>query len=408
MLDALTRAGASGWHLPFGWGRAPASEVAHWAMFGYAGEPFCGRAVLEALGGGLEVAAGVPTLHAALRTSRAEGDRVWLTGRAGAGDAGDTAALLAALDPLAAAHGARLAPLGLRGEATLSLPGLSSAAVTDSDPFFEHLHPWLAVLPTEPAGEPVAGALTALLLAARDALAAHPVNAGRTARGLPALDVLTTKWAGVRAPLPSFAQLTGVAGGAVPSSRLYRGLAVLLGLDQEPVAADDDVATDLRARFAAAEALIARGARFVHVHSKATDEAGHTKEPRAKLGVLEAADPALGELAGLARRAIVAITGDHATPSSGGLLHSGDPTPLLVLGPGVRPDRVSAFGERHAREGWYGAVAAADLLPLLFGHANRPDFMGHRPTPRRTIALPDDPPPMRVAPALSPPAAPGT
>ena len=30
------RRGASGWHLPFGWGRAPSSEVAHWAMFGYA------------------------------------------------------------------------------------------------------------------------------------------------------------------------------------------------------------------------------------------------------------------------------------------------------------------------------------------------------------------------------------
>jgi hypothetical protein len=31
-LDALARAGASGWHLPFGWGLAPASERAHWAV----------------------------------------------------------------------------------------------------------------------------------------------------------------------------------------------------------------------------------------------------------------------------------------------------------------------------------------------------------------------------------------
>jgi len=35
VLDRLARRGASGWHLPFGWGRAPASELAHWAMFGY-------------------------------------------------------------------------------------------------------------------------------------------------------------------------------------------------------------------------------------------------------------------------------------------------------------------------------------------------------------------------------------
>jgi 2,3-bisphosphoglycerate-independent phosphoglycerate mutase len=130
------------------------------------------------------------------------------------------------------------------------------------------------------------------------------------------------------------------------------------------------------------------------VHTKATDDAGHTKEPRAKLDVLEAADPGLAGLADLADRAVVAVTGDHATPSTGGVLHTGDPTPLVVAGPTVRPDPVTSFGEAPAASGWYGVVRAAELLPLLFGHANRPVFLGHRATPRRTLALPDDPEPM--------------
>ena len=36
-------------------GRAPSSELAHWSLLGYEGEPFPGRAVLEGLGAGLDV-----------------------------------------------------------------------------------------------------------------------------------------------------------------------------------------------------------------------------------------------------------------------------------------------------------------------------------------------------------------
>ena len=198
----------------------------------------------------------------------------------------------------------------------------------------------------------------------------------------------------MRAALPDFVERTGVAGAAVTSTRLYRGIARLLGMESRDLAPVADVGEDLRARLAGADELIAAGARFVHVHTKATDDAGHTKEPRAKLEVLETADPGLAGLLDLADRAIVAVTGDHATPSVGGVLHTGDPTPLVVAGPTVRPDPVTAFGEAPAASGWYGVVRAAELLPLLFGHANRPVFLGHRATPRPTLALPDVPEPM--------------
>jgi 2,3-bisphosphoglycerate-independent phosphoglycerate mutase len=394
VLDALAGQGASGWHLPFGWGRAPTSELAHWSMFGFGDVAFPGRAVLEALGAGVAVDPGAAVTHAALRTSRVEGDRVWITGRAGPGDEADAAALLAALRPVVARHRFSLRPLGARGEALLASSHPASGQVTDSDPFFEDFHPWLRVRATDPAGETTADALSALLVDTRAALVADPANRRRQDRGLPALDVLTTKWSGTRRPIPSFVEHTGVAGAAVTDTRLYRGLAALLQMAAVDLAPDADLTADLQARLAAAERLIAEGARFVHVHTKATDDAGHSKDPRAKLEALEAIDAGLAGLGGLAQRAVVAVTGDHATPSTGGVLHTGDPTPLVVAGPTVRPDEVSAFGETPARHGWYGVLGAAELLPLLFGHANRPVLLGHRATPRPTVALPDDPEPM--------------
>lgn len=396
-LDALAAGGASGWHLPFGWGRAPASELAHWAMFGFAEIPFPGRAVLEALGAGIEVETGVAMTHVALRTSTPRADRLWITGRAGPDDAEDAAALLDALGPVVREFGVRLHPLGGRGEALLTAPGRDNADVTDSDPFFETFHPWLRPIPTSPEGEPFARTLNALLLAAREQLVGSPVNAHRTARGAPALDVLTTKWSGVRRPMPSFVEQNGIEGAAVTSTRLYRGIATALGMARSHLAPHADLATDLAARLAAAEELIAEGARFVHVHTKATDEAGHTKRPHAKRDVLEAIDRGLAGLGDLARRAIVAVTGDHATPSTHGVLHAGEPTPLVVAGPTVRADEVTAFGELPAHRGWYGQVRAAELLPLLLGQANRAVFLGHRITARPVPALADHPEPFRLS-----------
>ncbi len=182
------------------------------------------------------------------------------------------------------------------------------------------------------------------------------------------------------------------------SSGLYRGFAALLGLDSRDVPNDPDLAADMAARVAAAADLLDAGATFVHVHTKAPDEAGHTKAPHAKRDVIEALDTGLAGLLELADRAVVAVTGDHATPSTGGVLHTGDPTPFVMAGGAVRQDQVAAFGEASARHGDLGVLRAADVLPLLLAAADRPAFLGHRVGPRRTLALPDRPAPMPPGP----------
>ncbi len=396
VLDRLTKRGASGWHIPFGWGRAPSSEVAHWAMFGYTGVPFPGRAVLEGIGAGLDVPFAVATTFAALRTSQEVDGQLRITGRSAPDDNADVAALLAELGPVLAKHAVQLHPLG-RGEALLLFTRHAQGNVTDSDPFFESLHPWLRVRAIDPSANALADAMNTFLLEVRDVLRGSAVNRSRGNANKPALDVLTTKWTGASEPIPNFVEQTGVTGAAVTSTRMYRGIAGVLGMAQRHVPPRADHAADFAERIDVACELISEGARFVHVHIKATDEAGHAKDPMAKLKVLEALDPGLAGLEALADRAIVAITGDHASPSVNGVLHTADPTPLLLVGPTVRADAVVAFGERAMREGWFGVVHARELLPLLFGHANRPAFMGHRITPRQTPALPDNPAAMPLA-----------
>ena len=158
-------------------------------------------------------------------------------------------------------------------------------------------------------------------------------------------------------------------------------------------------ASDLVARFEAASDLFSQDCSFVHVHIKSTDEAGHSKDPREKVRVVEAIDSAFELLEGSAwDDVIIAVTGDHATPSSGGVLHTGDPTPLVITGPTVRKDGVELFGESSAISGSLGVLRAADILPTILSYANRPRFMGARAHPWEAIGLIDNPRPMPLDP----------
>jgi 2,3-bisphosphoglycerate-independent phosphoglycerate mutase len=118
------------------------------------------------------------------------------------------------------------------------------------------------------------------------------------------------------------------------------------------------------------------------VHLKACDEAGHTKNPARRARVIEALDAPLARLAQPPfSEAIVCVTGDHATPASPEVIHSGDPVPFLLAGPGVRADRAERFGELDCRDGILGHLRGEDVMPVLLNAADRALFAGSRPTP---------------------------
>jgi 2,3-bisphosphoglycerate-independent phosphoglycerate mutase len=167
----------------------------------------------------------------------------------------------------------------------------------------------------------------------------------------------------------------------VAGTPFLAGLAATLGLRSSHCVEGDDPAAAMRARLDLARAALDDGATFVFCHLKATDEAGHTKDPAIKRATIEAVDGALHDLAERFGDVVVCVTGDHATPTSPEVIHSGDPVPFLMAGPGVRADRVDRFGEIHCADGLLGRLTGADVMPVLLNAADRPVFMGSRPTP---------------------------
>ena len=367
-LDAFAAGGSCGVLYALGPGRAPSSEVAHWSMFGYREDEFPGRAVMEALGAGQEVDPADVLAFAALRPAEEREGALWLTGRPRRGEDDDEArGLLERCDDVEM-EGLRfrLRDLG-RGEAILRISGGADDRVTDSDAFFRDRHPVLRPQPLAPEAERTARAAEAWTRIVLERLADERFN------------VITLKWWGRPRPAPRFPERHGLAGTFIAASRFMHGLARAVGLDPLGLEETDDPTADLTRRLELVRERLDAGDTFVFAHLKAADEAGHTKDPAIKQRTIEALDAALIDLP--ADRAIVCVTGDHTTPASPEVIHSGDPVPLLVAGPGVRADSVTSFGELGCAAGILGQVRGPDLMPLLLNAADRPLFLGSRPTP---------------------------
>jgi 2,3-bisphosphoglycerate-independent phosphoglycerate mutase len=369
-LDRLAAAGSNGVLFSLGPGRAPSSELAHWAILGYRPEEFPGRAVFEALGVGQEVDPEHVFAYAALRPADVRDGELWLTGRPRHGeDEVEARALVEACDGIEV-DGLRFSLAHTRrGEAVLRLAGGADDRVTDTDAFFRDRHPVLRPLPLVPESERTARAAEEWTRIVIDRLRGERFN------------VITLKWWGRPRPVPTFEQRHGLRGTFVGESAFLRGLARCIGLEAIAEPESDDPAADLRRRLERIEERLAAGDDFVFVHMKATDQAGHTKDPAVKRATIEALDGELGTLRVLASRAIVAVTGDHATPTYPDVIHSGDPVPFLLAGPGVRPDAVEAFGELECAAGILGHLRGEDVMPVLLNAADRPLFAGSRPTP---------------------------
>jgi 2,3-bisphosphoglycerate-independent phosphoglycerate mutase len=360
-LDRLCAAGSCGVLYSVGPGRAPSSEVAHWSMLGYRPEEFPGRAVFEALGGGQDVSAEDVFAYAALRPAERRDDGWWLTGRPDPErDADEAERLVERCDGITVDGLTFSLSHVWRGEAVLHISGGADERVTDSDSFFRAWYPLLRPQPVVPEAERTARACEAWTREVMRRLDGERFN------------VITLKWFGRPKEVPSFLERHGVTGSFAAESAFLRGLGRCVGLTPiENPTMNVELANE----------RLDAGDTFVYVHDKRIDEAGHTKDPNVKREAAELLDAAFTNLP--VDRAIVCVTGDHATPASPNVIHSGDPVPLVVAGPGVRADDVRRFGERECAAGILGHLRGPDLMPVLLNAADRPLFLGSRPTPFR-------------------------
>ncbi len=162
--------------------------------------------------------------------------------------------------------------------------------------------------------------------------------------------------------LPRFPTVFSLRAAAIAAYPMYRGLARLVGMEVLKTGSSfaDEVAT-LRQHWA--------GYDFFFVHYKDTDKAGEDGDFDAKVAALERFDAVLPEIEAL-RPDVLAVTGDHATPSILAA-HGWQPVPVLLHGRYGGADAVDTFTERACAAGSLGTMPAFHLMPLLMANALR-------------------------------------
>ncbi|MBN1954471.1 MAG: 2,3-bisphosphoglycerate-independent phosphoglycerate mutase [Anaerolineae bacterium] len=350
-LDALAKGAVCGMSTPIAAGITPGSGPGHLALFGYDPLRFeIGRGVLEALGIGfdlqpqdiaargnfcsLDPASGVITDRRAGRIPTEVGARLCEKLRAI-----DLPGVETFVEPVKEYRFV----LVLRGE------GLADG-LTETDPQQTGVPP-LPVEPTRPEAAETAALLNRWLAAARQTLAdEHPAN-GCNLRGI------------ARDPgLPRMPDIYRLRCGAIATYPMYRGVARLAGMDVLPTGETlEDELDTLRSHWAAYD--------FFFFHVKKTDSAGEDGDFARKVAVIEHVDRLLPRILALGPDVVI-VTGDHSTPARW-RAHSWHELPVLLWARTVRPDGVTAFGERPCMAGGLGHIHHVDLMPLAMAYAGR-------------------------------------
>jgi len=400
-LDRIAESGMNGLFHAHLQGAALPSELAHFLMFGYRIEEFPGRGAVEALGEGLDIREGDVALLSRIFSVSEEQNSLVLRHENPLLDRESCRTLQDAVGHFrwGGIDAEFLPTKGIGG--ILLLRGHVSSAVTDSNPIIEG-RPLMEVLPLRPMTDDprtleTAAFLNAYLRWSHRTLSEHPLNRKRLGKGLPPINAVGTQRAGMLGRLPSFTEKWGLKGLMIASGAIYQGLGQVVGMETCKVRDSDDPGRDLRQRLEMAHKE--REFDFVHVHTKATDEAGHTKDPLVKKRVIEALDTALA----YALKEILPddevlfiVTADHSTASSGTMIHTGENVPLVMTGQYTRTDSVRKFDEISCAGGGLSLVRGKELMYLILNFLDRGKLWGLMDSPDDQPFTPGRYTPLRV------------
>lgn len=408
-LDRLASLGGTGLYHATRFGQPLPSENAHFAIFGGAPGEFPGRGPLEALGAGVDLdPEDVAVLSHFAHVAPDADNRLFLERDRVRAEPDECRALFDAVPPFTS-HGMRITlhqTSGLFG--VLRLTGPVSPYVTDTNPMVdgrpipallalrEHAH--------DPAARATANVLRAFLIDTFQRLGTAPVNRERAARGRTPVTGLVTQRAGRLTNCPLFRARYGLRGLSIASGAMYAGLARFTGMDFHRAEDTGDPGRDLAARVRLARERLGEY-DFIHVHTKTPDQAAHSKDPAAKVRVIESLDRGLASALDAPepdRSTLLVVTADHSTPSSGPLIHSGEPVPLMLVGDGVRRDAVAAFDEVGVAGGCLGCMRGRDLLLTILNHLDKARLEGIRDSPDPVEYWPGDHLPFTLDPEPEP------
>ncbi|WP_018123188.1 alkaline phosphatase family protein [Desulfovibrio oxyclinae] len=395
-LDRLSTLGCNGLYHAGKLGQPLPSELAHFTMFGYEQDAFPGRGALEALGADIPLEPDDVAVLAHFVHLKNEEGRLKLGYDRMCGDNNEietyckTVAEYEVDDVTIRFHPTK------RMFGVVTLHGEVAPCFTDSNPMVDGR--WLSdVVPLDShRGDArcvrAAGALKKYLAWAYRQLEATEVNKIRERQGLPSINGIVTQRAGQLGSVQSFRERHGLTGLSIASGVMYRGLAHYLGMDFERAVDSGDHAFDISSRIRRAIDKF-DDYDFIHVHTKAPDQAAHTKSPDAKRKVIEAIDTGLGMVIDelLADpELLVVVTADHSTPSCGDMIHSGEPVPMTFVGQGVRKDKVHYYDEIAVATGCLGYPRGDEFMHLVLNYLDRGRLKGIRDSASSQLFWPGD------------------
>jgi 2,3-bisphosphoglycerate-independent phosphoglycerate mutase len=365
-LDALASRGECGICDPIRPGVRAGSDTSHLAILGY--DPYTtytGRGPFEAAGLGLEVRPG----DVAFRCNFATADDSMVITDRRAGRIADTSTLAEAVQGIHV-QGADILfrSFAYRGVLVLRGQGLSGQ-VPDTDPHVpgEKVHQATGLDGSE-AAEKTARILNEFVEKSHQLLMDHPLNAQREKEGKPPANIVLTRGGGMAPEMEPFHERTGLSAACMATTAIIKGIGKLSGMEVI------DVKPDYSKRIEQSLHVL-KEKDIVLMNIKEADEAGHDNDPERKVRILEEIDQALEPLKEFTKENYIIVMADHSTPCSV-QDHSGDPVPLMFLGPGVRTDSVTAFNERACAHGGLNRIRARDVMPILLNLMNKSEKFG--------------------------------
>ncbi|MDF1499827.1 MAG: 2,3-bisphosphoglycerate-independent phosphoglycerate mutase [Anaerolineales bacterium] len=351
-LDRLAREGTLGQVVPIARGITPGSGPAHLALFGY--DPLfydVGRGVMEGSGIGMHIGEGDVAARANFCTLDDQGnitDR-----RAGRIPTEEAIPVVEKLKQI------KLPGVKIDVQLVREYRFAVVMRGPDLDPDIEDTDPQKTGVPPRkvtaqsPGAEHTARLFQQWVEAACEALKDEPKANGITLRGF-----------STDPKLPKFPEIYGLNPACIAVYPMYRGVSKLVGMEilkfeQESPEAEFTVARQHWDDY-----------DFFFIHIKKVDSRGEDGDFDAKAEVIASVDRALPALLEL-EPAVIAVTGDHSTPSQL-RSHSWHPVPFLLWAPGtVRIDAQKVFGETACAQGGLGTLPTTDIMPLLLAHAKR-------------------------------------
>jgi 2,3-bisphosphoglycerate-independent phosphoglycerate mutase len=351
-LDALAQNGASGLLMPIMPGVTTGSGPGHFALFGY--DPVqgnIGRGVLSAAGLEFDLIDKDVAGRVNFATIDAQGnitDR-----RAGRIDTETNQRICELLRQTIKLPKPYKFFLVTEKEhrALLVLRGPSLAGdLDDTDPQITGVPP-LPVKAQNPKAKKAAALFNDFLKQARKALASESQA-----------NMLLLRGFAKHHPYPSMNQRYKLRCLCLANYPMYRGVAKLVGMKLYPVVKSFAEQIDaLEKTFEQYD--------FFFMHVKTTDATGEDGNFAAKMKAIEEVDALIPRLTAL-RPEVLAITGDHSTPSAL-RSHSWHPVPLVIWSKNARYDGSRNFCEKSCQTGGLGRVYSKDLMGLVLAHALR-------------------------------------